>query len=66
MAGGSLEGDYEVKEGGMITEKFWVVFVEGQGSRVNRHVNVTTARAEAVRLAKETGNPAYLLEAMEG
>ena len=46
--------------------KFWMVWVEGNGSPTKKHENRELADSEAVRLAKLTKKKAFILEAIDG
>ena len=46
--------------------KFWMVFAEGGQAPNKQHFVEAEAVAEAHRLAKENGRPAYVLESMMG
>lgn len=44
-------------------KKFWMVYLEGCRAPVYRHDTEQSAQAEAMRLSKEFGSPAFVLEA---
>lgn len=46
--------------------KFWMVFAEGGQAPNKQHFTKTEAAAEAHRLAKKNGRPAYVLESVLG
>ena len=46
--------------------KFWMVFAEGGQSPNRQHFVEAEASAEARRLAKKNGRPAYVLESKFG
>ena len=46
--------------------KFWMVFAEGGAAPNKQHFLEVEAVAEAHRLAKKNGRPAYVLESMIG
>jgi len=43
--------------------KFWMCYVDGGGVPTHKHWEEDKARAEAERLARETGKDVFLLEA---
>ena len=46
--------------------KFWMVFAEGGQAPNKQHFTEAEAMAEAHRLAKTNGRPAYVLESVIG
>lgn len=46
--------------------KFWMVFAEGGQAPNKQHFVRAEAEAEAQRLAKKNGRPAYVLESLGG
>jgi hypothetical protein len=46
--------------------KFWMVFAEGGQAPNKQHFTEAEAMAEAHRLAKKNGRPAYVLESVIG
>ena len=50
----------------MTRYKFWMVFAEGGQAPNKQHFVEAEAVAEAHRLAKKNGRPAYVLESMMG
>lgn len=48
-----------------MAQQFYMVFVAGQRGPTVRHPDCSTARAEAQRLAKQTGKETYVLKAIE-
>ena len=50
----------------MTRYKFWMVYAEGGQAPNKQHFVEAEAVAEARRLAKKNGRPAYVLESMMG
>ena len=47
-----------------MSEKFWMVFVEGANTPATKHYSMPEARQEAERLAAKFLEPVYILEAI--
>lgn len=46
--------------------KFWMVYSKGGHARTKKHDSEKSAAAEAHRIAKSNGRPAYVLESISG